>query len=176
MEYFEDEMTRTVVDHGGRVIKTIGDEILFVADDPRAAAEVALLVTERGADEDDRFPQVRAGIAYGDVVSRLGDVFGPTVNIASRLTSVARPGTVLVDRGPARGAVRPARRGPRDVELSALDPPPRSAGSWTARPTSWPTSRRTPRRAATASGGCRGGPVKGYSRLEPFVLRRAKER
>ena len=42
VEYFEDEMTRLVVEHGGRVIKTIGDEILFVADDPRAAAEVAL--------------------------------------------------------------------------------------------------------------------------------------
>jgi adenylate cyclase len=38
-------------------------------------------------------------VAYGEVVSRLGDVFGPTVNIASRLTSVARPGAVLVDRG-----------------------------------------------------------------------------
>jgi adenylate cyclase len=42
---------------------------------------------------------VRAGVAYGDVVLRLGDVFGPVVNIASRLTSVARPGTVLVDEG-----------------------------------------------------------------------------
>ena len=42
VEYFEDEMTRAVVELGGRVIKTIGDEILFVADDPRAAAEVAL--------------------------------------------------------------------------------------------------------------------------------------
>ncbi|HET6562368.1 MAG TPA: adenylate/guanylate cyclase domain-containing protein, partial [Marmoricola sp.] len=36
--------------------------------------------------------------AYGDVVSRLGDVFGPVVNVASRLTSIARPGRVLVDR------------------------------------------------------------------------------
>ena len=62
VEYFENEMTRTVVDLGGRVIKTIGDEVLFVADDPVSAAEVALIVTERGEDEEDQFPRVRAGI------------------------------------------------------------------------------------------------------------------
>jgi adenylate cyclase len=99
LEHFEDEATGLVVDHGGRIIKTIGDEVLFVADDAAAAAEVALCMTERGADGRDPFPAVRAGVAYGDVVSRLGDVYGPTVNIASRLTSVARAGTVLVDRG-----------------------------------------------------------------------------
>lgn len=95
LEHFEAEATGIVVDHGGRIIKTIGDEVLFVADTAETAAEAALLMVERG----EPFPEVRAGIAYGDVVSRLGDVFGPTVNIAARLTSVARPGTVLVDRG-----------------------------------------------------------------------------
>jgi adenylate cyclase len=95
LEHFESEATGLVVDHGGRIIKTIGDEVLFVADRARDAAEVALLMTER----EEPFPDVRVGIAYGEVVSRLGDVFGPTVNIASRLTGVARPGTVLVDRG-----------------------------------------------------------------------------
>ena len=95
LEHFESEATGLVVDQGGRIIKTIGDEVLFVADSATAAAEVALQLTERG----EPFPEVRAGIAYGDVVSRLGDVFGPTVNIASRLTGVARPGTVLADRG-----------------------------------------------------------------------------
>lgn len=99
VELFEGETTRAVVDAGGRVIKTIGDEVLYVADDPRAAVEVALALTERGADGDDEFPGVRAGVAFGQVTSRLGDVFGPTVNIASRLTSIAHPGTVLVDRG-----------------------------------------------------------------------------
>ena len=99
IEGFEQVATGTVVDHGGRVIKTIGDEILFTADDPAAAAEIALVLAERGLDEDDPFPAVRAGIAYGMVVNRLGDVFGPTVNIAARLTSVARPGTVVLDHG-----------------------------------------------------------------------------
>ncbi|MXG88965.1 adenylate/guanylate cyclase domain-containing protein [Nocardioides flavescens] len=99
IEHFEAECSGIVVDHGGRVIKNIGDEVLFVVDEPTAAAEATLLMAARGDDGHDDFPQVRAGLAYGDVVARLGDVFGPTVNIASRLTSLARPGTVLVDRG-----------------------------------------------------------------------------
>lgn len=133
VEAFEDATTDTVVEHGGRVIKNIGDEVLFVADDARAAAEVALALTARGADDADDFPAVRAGLAYGEVVARLGDVFGPVVNLAARLTSVARPGTVLVDRG-------------AHDEL-ARDP------SYAFR-----TLRRTP--------------VKGYAKLQPFVLRR----
>ncbi len=99
VERFEDETTRLVVEAGGRVIKTIGDEVLFVADEPRTGVAVALDLTGRGEDGNDAFPRVRAGVAYGPVTSRLGDVFGPTVNIAARLTSVARPGTVLVDAG-----------------------------------------------------------------------------
>jgi adenylate cyclase len=95
LEHFEAEATGLVVDHGGRIIKTIGDEVLFVADRAEDAAETALLMTGR----EEPFPEVRVGLAYGDVVSRLGDVFGSTVNVASRLTGVARPGTVLVDRG-----------------------------------------------------------------------------
>ena len=95
LEHFESAATDLVVEHGGRIIKTIGDEVLFVADRAEDAAEAALLMTE----QEEPFPAVRAGVAYGDVVSRLGDVFGPTVNIAARLTSLARPGTVLVDRG-----------------------------------------------------------------------------
>jgi adenylate cyclase len=99
IEFFEAECSAAVNDHGGRVIKNIGDEVLFVADDLAAAAEVALLLAARGAERDDMFPAVRAGLAYGEVVARLGDVLGPTVNIAARLTSIARPGTVLVDDG-----------------------------------------------------------------------------
>jgi adenylate cyclase len=99
VERFEQEATGTVVDHGGRVIKTIGDEVLFTADDPGAAVRVALALAARGADDEDPFPAVRAGIAHGVVVRRLGDVFGSTVNAAARLTSLARPGSVVVDAG-----------------------------------------------------------------------------
>lgn len=99
IEDFEGVVTEAVLDHGGQVIKTIGDEAMFVTGDVREIAEIALVLTARGQDANDEFPAVRAGIAYGNVVPRLGDVFGPTVNIASRLTSVARPGTVVADRG-----------------------------------------------------------------------------
>ncbi len=99
VDRFEQDTTTLVVDHGGQVIKTIGDEVLFTVADPVAAVEIALTLTGRGDDPDDPFPAVRAGIAHGAVVRRLGDVFGSTVNAASRLTSAARPGTVLVDVG-----------------------------------------------------------------------------
>jgi adenylate cyclase len=102
LEAFETEAAQLAVESGGRIIKSIGDEVLLVADDPVAAAEIALELTRRGEDEDDAYPRVRAGMAYGEVVNRLGDVFGSTVNVASRLTSVARPGTLLVDEGAYR--------------------------------------------------------------------------
>ena len=86
-----------MTEHHGRLIKTIGDEVLFVADDPQAAARIALELVE-AHDRDEGFPEVRVGLAYGGVLSRLGDVFGPVVNVAARLTSLARPGRVLVDR------------------------------------------------------------------------------
>ena len=145
-----------VVDHGGRVIKTIGDEVLFVADDPAAAAEVALAMAERGEDPRDRMPQVRAGLAYGAVVSRLGDVYGPTVNIAARLTSVARPGTVLVDRG---GYEALSGR-PEDAEPEGEGSG--GAGGESGGDADAPYVFRRLRRT----------PVKGYARLQPWVLRR----
>ncbi len=95
IETFEATSAAIVTNHDGRLIKTIGDEVLFVADDPVAGARIARALVEA---EDGEFPEVRVGLAYGDVVSRLGDVFGPVVNIASRLTSLARPGRVLIDR------------------------------------------------------------------------------
>ncbi|WP_028656983.1 adenylate/guanylate cyclase domain-containing protein [Nocardioides sp. J54] len=99
LEAFETAVLEIAVDRGGRIIKNIGDELLLVADSPHVMADIALELTARGADPDDPFPAVRAGVAYGEVVTRLGDVFGPVVNIAARLTSVARPSSVLVDLG-----------------------------------------------------------------------------
>ena len=99
VERFEADVSEAVIERGGQVIKTIGDEVLFVVDDPRQAVEIGLILTTRGSDPADSFPAVRVGIAFGSVVRRLGDVFGPTVNIAARLTSIGRPGTVIVDQG-----------------------------------------------------------------------------
>lgn len=160
IEHFENTATGIVVDHGGRIIKMIGDEILFTTDDPAAAAEIALAMTQRGADGDDPFPPVRAGIAHGSVVSRLGDVFGPVVNVAARLTSVARPGAVLVDRGayralaglPADGAVDPG-----DDETDPVD-----GGGPDGDPGTSSYRFRRMRRVS----------VKGYPRLQCWVLRR----
>jgi adenylate cyclase len=96
VERFESRSADIVVASGGRVIKTLGDEILFVAADPAAAAEASLrLISEHEADEE--MPRLRIGLATGVVVTRRGDVFGTTVNLANRLTAVARPDTVLVD-------------------------------------------------------------------------------
>lgn len=99
LEAFETAALDTVIENDGRIIKNIGDELLIVTDTAEHAAAIALELTRRGADPDDDFPAVRAGVAYGEVVTRLGDVFGPVVNIAARLTSVARPDSVLIDRG-----------------------------------------------------------------------------
>ncbi|MCW2785867.1 MAG: adenylate/guanylate cyclase protein [Marmoricola sp.] len=97
VDHFEAQALTIITGHRGRIIKTIGDEILYAADSAEDAAAIALdLVEEHLEDED--FPQLRVGVAWGPVLNRLGDVFGPTVNIASRLTSIARPGRVLVDK------------------------------------------------------------------------------
>ena len=97
IDNFESRALEIVTGHDGRIIKTIGDEILFVADDPASTARIGLeLVEERLRDED--FPELRVGLAWGPALARLGDVLGPVVNVASRLTSTSRPGRVLVDR------------------------------------------------------------------------------
>jgi adenylate cyclase len=93
---FESVSADVVSRNGGRVVKTVGDEVLFVADAAAQGAEIAMELAE-SMTADLVLPEVRVGLATGEVVSRLGDVFGPTVNVASRLTALASPGTVLVD-------------------------------------------------------------------------------
>jgi adenylate cyclase len=97
VERFESLASDLVAECAGRVVKTVGDEVMFTADSPSVAAEIGIRLAERvGADAD--LPDVRVGLGFGTVLSRLGDVYGEPVNLASRLTSIARPGTVLVDR------------------------------------------------------------------------------
>lgn len=96
VERFESVVTDLITEHAGRVVKTIGDEIFFVVDDPSEAAWLGVELTEQHL-HDESFPNVRVGMAYGNLLNRLGDVFGPTVNMASRLTSAARPGKAVVD-------------------------------------------------------------------------------
>jgi adenylate cyclase len=96
VERFDALAGDVVAENHGRVVKMLGDEVLFVADSAADGAEIALTLIAR-AEQEDGVPSLRAGLAYGRVLNRFGDVYGPVVNIASRLTSVARPGTVLVD-------------------------------------------------------------------------------
>ena len=89
------EIAREVVVAPVRLIKTIGDAVMFVSTDTAALLDVMLgLVAATEADE--LLPQLRVGVAHGSAVSRAGDWFGSPVNLASRVTSAARPGAVLV--------------------------------------------------------------------------------
>jgi adenylate cyclase len=96
VELFEARCADVVAAMRGRVIKSIGDSVLFVHEDPIAAYEIAEgIISVVGRDS--RMPDVRVGLASGLVVQRLGDVFGPPVNMAARLTGVARRNRVIVD-------------------------------------------------------------------------------
>ncbi|MFI8855012.1 adenylate/guanylate cyclase domain-containing protein [Streptomyces sp. NPDC053499] len=96
VEAFETTSADLVAAHGGRLIKALGDEILYVAEDASTAAEIGLRLIETMAN-DETMPELRVGIAFGTMTTRMGDVFGNTVNLASRLTSIAPKDTVLVD-------------------------------------------------------------------------------
>src|SRR3954454_2966110 len=96
VQRFEGLSSGVVTTGGGRVVKTVGDEVLFIAPKPVAGAVIALSISERMA-VDDLVPDVRVGIAHGPVLRSLGDVYGTTVNLASRLTALAQPGTVVTD-------------------------------------------------------------------------------
>lgn len=74
-----------------RFVKTIGDAVMFVCPEPRPLLDVVLKLVE-AVDTDNEFPRLRAGVASGTAVSRAGDWFGSPVNVASRVTAVARPG------------------------------------------------------------------------------------
>jgi adenylate cyclase len=84
----------TVTVLGGRVVKMIGDEAMYVAPDAEKAAEIAISLSEAYSD-DEVLSEVRVGLAYGGVVVRDGDYYGPVVNLASRIVNIATPGSVL---------------------------------------------------------------------------------
>jgi adenylate cyclase len=79
-----------------RLIKTIGDAAMFVSPEPGPLVDTALSLLE--AAERAELPALRAGIAFGTATQRAGDYFGHSVNLASRVTGVARPGSVLCTR------------------------------------------------------------------------------
>lgn len=100
IERFEEESRLAVVGEGGRVVKMIGDAVLFIADDLPTGLRVVTALIERLQADDEILP-VRASFVRGDVFSRSGDVFGPTVNLAARLVDIAPVGRILTDASTA---------------------------------------------------------------------------
>jgi len=100
VENFETRCADIITAHGGRVIKTLGDAVLFVSADPSEGTRTALDLVQQIALRTE-LPNICVGLATGSVISRLGDVYGPPVNLASRLSHVARSNRVLVDSATA---------------------------------------------------------------------------
>lgn len=97
VEVFESRCSDVIAAKGGRVIKSIGDSVLFTNIDPVRSVETAEGIIHV-IGRDPRMPDVRLGLATGSVITRLGDVFGPPVNLAARLTAVARRNRLIVDQ------------------------------------------------------------------------------
>jgi adenylate cyclase len=95
VDQFERLAYDVVVAGGGHVVKMIGDEVMFLVADPVAAAEIALGMADASRDAAE-LSDVRVGLAIGPVLEREGDAYGATVNLASRATGIAYPGTVVV--------------------------------------------------------------------------------
>lgn len=102
---FETGAADVVAAEGARLVKTLGDEVMFVAADPTRAVAIALAMHELEGSGAEPLA-LRIGVATGRLVTTMGDVYGDTVNLASRLTAIARPGTTLVDEATAAAARR----------------------------------------------------------------------
>lgn len=100
VQSFETAASDVVHAAGGRLVKTLGDEVMFVAESAGVAAEIGLRLHDLSRN-DPELPLLRTGLASGPVLTRMGDVFGTTVNRASRLTAAARPGATVVDAATA---------------------------------------------------------------------------
>lgn len=92
---FEATTAEIVSSRGGRVVKFIGDAVMFVADDAAKACRIATDVFDVCA-RHELIPALRCGLAYGQVAAQSGDCFGPVVNLAARLTAVAEDDAILV--------------------------------------------------------------------------------
>ena len=113
VEVFETRSHDAVSRRGGRVVKTQGDSVLFLAGSPADGVEIAWdIVRVIGGDK--RLPDVRVGVVTGAVVLRMGDVYGPAVNLAARLVGVARRNRVITDAHTA------ARLSPERFETRVL--------------------------------------------------------
>jgi adenylate cyclase len=93
-----DEIAGERVEAPVTVVKTVGDAVMLVSSDTDCLIGSALDLLDAAREEGESFPQLRVGIAHGPALERAGDWFGSPVNIASRVTGVARAGSVLVTK------------------------------------------------------------------------------
>ncbi|NYI06125.1 adenylate cyclase [Allostreptomyces psammosilenae] len=197
VEAFETTCADIVAAQGGRLIKTLGDEVLFVSEDAVTAAEIALRLIEAMAG-DDNMPALRVGMAFGTVTSRMGDVFGTTVNLASRLTSVAQQDAAMIDPVLARELMRAGASVLAEYAAAGDAYPYRAAGAGVPGP-GWSASGGTSSAGSVAwqrpeeeAGGDAAGarrpgaeslllqpmwrrPVRGLGMIEPWQLTRRRE-
>lgn len=82
---------------GARLVKTIGDEVMFVAGSAADAVDIGNELLD-----DPAVPPLRIGLAAGEIVTHEGDVYGPVVNLAARLVALAEPDQILCDAEAAR--------------------------------------------------------------------------
>jgi adenylate cyclase len=99
-----DELATAVAEPPVRLVKLIGDAAMLISNDAAAMVEAALRMVEAADEEGDEFPRLRAGIAHGSVHVQAGDYYGRPVNLASRLTGIAKPGSVLLDEAAKKAA------------------------------------------------------------------------
>jgi adenylate cyclase len=92
-----EEMASAVAEPPVRLVKTIGDEVMLVSGEPEPMVAAALGLIDAAEAEGQQFPWLRAGIASGPTLPQAGDYYGRPVNLASRITNVARPGSVVLD-------------------------------------------------------------------------------
>jgi adenylate cyclase len=91
-------MATDIVEPPVRLVKTIGDAAMLTSLEPEPLLDAALALLDAADAEGEQFPQLRAGVALGPALSHAGDWFGRPVNLASRITTIARPGSVLAER------------------------------------------------------------------------------
>jgi adenylate cyclase len=137
VQAFESGAADIVAGHGGRLVKTLGDEVMFVADRADDAVAIATAMHRLTAPGTEAL-SLRIGLATGHLISRMGDFYGGTVNLASRLTAIARPGSTLVD-----AATEGALDDPEPYVLRHLAPRP-LRGMGLVRATSVSLRRRSP--------------------------------
>jgi adenylate cyclase len=93
-----EDLARDVAEPPVRLVKTIGDAAMLASAEPEPLLDAALSLIDAADAESEDFPQLRAGVAVGLALPRAGDWFGRPVNLASRITQLARPGSLLAER------------------------------------------------------------------------------